>query len=440
MNWPDSITGLDPALAGGLFTAGLLAGLLLYFLFSRPGRHRLEKQIIELEARINTQAEVAAERESALRLAEERLAASFGKLADESMSRQSETFLRLATERLGKQQQQAKAELGERERAVAALIKPIQQALDQTREQISAIEKARLEAFGNIRNQLETMAAGQETLRSETQQLVKALRRPEVRGQWGEITLRRIVELAGMVEHCDFTEQAHTPTEHGAIRPDLIIHLPDRGQVVVDVKTPLDAYLEAVDADTDEAQRAALQRHARNVASRVRELSAKAYWAQFERSPEMVILFIPGDQFLSAALSENPALLEEALSKRVILATPTSLVALLKAIAYGWRQLALADNAEEIRRLAVDLYNRLGTFSGHMVKLGKQLNSGVSAYNQAVGSLERMVLPGARKFTELGVQATDDIPEAPEIERTVRELAGDNLSAASGEDDSSQTD
>ncbi|HHQ15194.1 MAG TPA: DNA recombination protein RmuC, partial [Chromatiales bacterium] len=376
MNRLDTLAGLDPLLAGGLFAAGFAIGLLAYFLFSRPGRHRLEKEIVELNARINSQAEVAAERESALRQAEERLAASFGKLAHESMTRQSDTFLRLATERLGKLQQQAKAELGERERAVAALIKPIQQALDQTREQISAIEKTRLEAFGNIRQQLEAMATGQETLRSETQQLVKALRRPEVRGQWGEITLRRIVELAGMVEHCDFTEQAHTPTENGAIRPDLIIHLPDRGQVVVDVKTPLDAYLEAVDADTDEARRTALQRHARNVASRVRELSAKAYWAQFERSPEMVILFIPGDQFLSAALSENPALLEEAMSKRVILATPTSLVALLKAIAYGWRQLALADNAEEIRRLAVDLYSRLGTFSGHMLKLGKQLNSG----------------------------------------------------------------
>ena len=438
MNWSDSIAGTDPVVAGGLFAIGLLLGLLLHYLFSRPARHRLEKQIIELNARADTQAAVAAERETALSRAEERLAASFGKLADEAMSRQSDILLRLATERLGKHQQQAKAELSERERAIAELIKPIQQALDQTREQISVIEKTRLEAFGNIRNQLEAMATGQETLRSETQQLVKALRRPEVRGQWGEITLRRIVELAGMVEHCDFTEQAHTPTDNGAIRPDLIIHLPDRGQVVVDVKTPLDAYLEAVDADTDEARRAALQRHARNVASRVRELSAKAYWAQFERSPEMVILFIPGDQFLSAALSENPALLEEAMSKRVILATPTSLVALLKAIAYGWRQLALADNAEEIRRLAVDLYSRLGTFSGHMLKLGKQLNSGVAAYNQAVGSLERMVLPGARKFTELGVQATEEIPEVPEIEKTVRQLTGDGDPAGPGEDDSSK--
>jgi DNA recombination protein RmuC len=226
-----------------------------------------------------------------------------------------------------------------------------------------------------------------------------------------------------MVEHCDFNEQAHTNTADGAIRPDLIIHLPDHGQVVVDVKTPLDAYLEAVEAEDDDTRRLAMQRHARNVANRVRELAAKAYWAQFENSPEFVILFIPGEQFLSAALEASPSLLEDALRQRVILSTPTSLMALLKAIAYGWRNLALAAGAQEIRRLAIDLYDRLQVFSGHMVRLGRQLDGGVKAYNQAVGSLERMVLPGARKFTELGVDPKNPLPELPEIETGTRETA-----------------
>lgn len=418
------LTRIDlPILAAALFIAGLLTGMLVLYLIMRPGRDRLERQAADLSARIKTQESLAEERKLALAQAEDRLAATFGRLANESMSHQSESLLRLARESFGKHQETARAELGERERAIQQLVKPIQEALTKTQEQISSIEKERQQAFGSIRQQLEAMTQGQEALRSETGKLVKALRRPEVRGRWGELTLRRTVELAGMVEHSDFIEQAHTGTEAGAIRPDLIVHLPDRGTVVVDVKTPLDAYLDAVEAPDEASRNQAMQRHARNVANRVRELSAKSYWAQFERSPELVVLFIPGDQFLSAALSEMPNLMEEALRQRVILATPTSLIGLLKAVAYGWRQLALADNAEEIRKLAVDLYARLSTFTSHIVRMGRSLSSSVTAYNQAVGSLERMVLPGARKFTELGIQSREDIPEAAEIETAVREPA-----------------
>ncbi len=434
-----------PLWLGGAFAAGLLLGLALYWLLA--GRHlrrraqALEQRTAMLEAQLRTEAALAAEREIALTRAEERLADKFSKLAHESLSRQSESFLRLARENLGKQHQQAAASLSEREQAVAQLIKPIQQALEKTHEQIGAIEKARHEAFGSIRAQLENMAQNQQSLRAETQRLVKALRRPEVRGQWGEITLRRLVELAGMVQHCDFTEQVHTSGQDGAQRPDMIVHLPDRGEIVVDVKTPLDAYLEAVEASDDEARAIALQRHARNVANRVRDLSSKAYWAHFERSPEFVILFIPGDQFLTAALNENPALLDEAMQQKVILATPTSLMALLKAVAYGWRQLALADNAEEIRRLAVDLYNRLVTFTGHMVKLGRQLGGGVDAYNKAIGSLERMVLPGARKFTELGIHTKTEIPPTTTVDTTVRETAnGAELPQLENQDDAEDGD
>lgn len=425
----DRLLSADPVwLIAGAALLGLCVGLLAATLATRPGRLRREHELQQLRGAVKTEAALAEERARALEHAEQRLAATFGRLANESLAQQSDSLLRLARESLGRQQDRARAELGEREQAIEQMIRPIREALDKTHEQIRSIEKARHESFGSIRTQLEGMSTAQDKLREETQRLVKALRRPEVRGQWGELTLRRLVELAGMVEHCDFSEQAQVSGPDGNLRPDLVVHLPERGTLVVDVKTPLDAYLEAVEAEDDVARQTALVRHARNVAERVRELSGKAYWAQFERSPEFVVLFIPGDQFLTAALNEAPNLLEDAMRQRVILATPSSLVALLKAVAFGWRQLTLADNAELIRRLAEELYGRLATFTGHLVRVGRQLDGSVNAYNQAVGSLERMVLPGVRKFTELGVQARSEIPDTAAIETTVRkvdELAGD---------------
>lgn len=415
----------------GVFAAGALLGSLVTYAVHGRRRRQLEHEIVSLHAQQKSAAAVAQERLEALALAEQRLAGAFSRLANDALAQHSDNFLRLARESLGKHQERADATLTEKERAVAELVKPIRDALTKTHEQIGAIEKARAESFGSITAQLEAMATSQENLRQETHRLVKALRRPEVRGQWGEFTLRRIVELAGMVEHCDFNEQAHSATEAGAIRPDMIIRLPDQGEVVVDVKTPLDAYLEATEAEHEEARRAAMQRHARNVANRVKELAGKAYWAQFENSPEFVILFIPGEQFLSAALEANPGLLEDALRQRVILSTPTSLMALLKAIAYGWRNLALAEGAQEIRRLALELHDRLAVFTGHLAKLGKQLDTGMKSYNQAVGSLERMVLPGARKFKELGVEPKQPLPELPEVETALRES---NEVAPTGED------
>jgi DNA recombination protein RmuC len=403
--------------------AGFLLGMLVVYLSSRGAMHRMELENAVLKTRLQSADELSNEREATLAHAEQRLAAKFGQLARASLASNSATFLQLAKENLGRHQTQATADLTARQKAVEELVTPIRDALDRTRKQINDIENVRHESFGGIKAQLEAMTASQALLRTETRNLVKALRRPEVRGQWGEITLRRIAELAGMVEHCDFVEQAHTATQDGSIRPDMVVRLPDRGEIVIDVKTPLDAYLEAVEAPDDQARKLALQRHARNVADRVRELATKAYWSQFDRSPEFVILFIPGDQFLSAALAEQPGLLEEALGQKVVLATPTSLVALLKAIAYGWRQLALADNAEEIRRLAEDLYTRVGAFSSHLARLGKQLEGSVKAYNSAVGSLERKVLPGARKFVELGVHARKPIETLTEVETATREVS-----------------
>jgi len=417
----EQLLAVDPRwLMAAAAALGLFIGLIATLLATRPGRLRRDRELRALRSEVKTEAALAEERARALEQAEQRLAATFGKLANESLAQQSESMLRLARESLGRQQDRARAELGEREQAIEQMIRPIREALNKTHEQIRSIEKARHESFGSIRTQLEGMSSAQDKLRDETHKLVKALRRPEVRGQWGELTLRRLVELAGMVEHCDFNEQAQVAGPDGNLRPDLVVHLPERGTIVVDVKTPLDAYLEAVEAEDDASRQAALMRHARKVAERVRELSGKTYWAQFERSPEFVILFIPGDQFLTAALNEAPNLLEDAMRQRVILATPSSLVALLKAVAFGWRQLTLADNAEVIRRLAEDLYGRLVTFTGHVARVGKQLEGSVNAYNQAVGSLERMVLPGARKFTELGVQAKTEIPAVAGLETTPR--------------------
>jgi DNA recombination protein RmuC len=350
-----------------------------------------------------------------------RLKVTLSELTDASLRTNSEVFLQIAREHLGQQHLQAAHTLKEREQAIETLVKPIHEALRKTEAQIQSIERERRDAFVALKTHLEGVAQSQSALQLETRNLVNALRRPEVRGQWGELSLQRLVELAGMTAHCDFTEQMHTATEDGALRPDMVVHMPDGRDLVVDVKTPLDAYLEAVDAPNDEVRAAALKRHGQIVAEQVRKLSAKAYWSQFERSPDFVILFIPGDQFLSAALNERPGLLDEAIRQNVILATPTSFIAMLKAIAYGWRQLALAQNAATIRDLGVEIHRRLSTFSGHLSRLGRALGSGVEAYNSAVGSLERQVMPAARRFSELGLKPDKEIETLDPVEKLARE-------------------
>src|SRR5210317_1277335 len=405
---------------------GLVLGALAAWLVARHRRKALLEQLEAAELRLKNQEALQEEREAAFELAQAKLTQAFADISNRSLRANSDTFLQLAGQKFEIHQEKAKNELGEREKAVEELVKPIREALEASQKQISDLEKARSEAYGGIKSQLESMQLSQKSLTQETQNLVKALRRPEVRGQWGEITLRRLVELAGMVEHCDFIEQVHTVAGEGVIRPDMIVNMPDKRQLVVDVKTPLDAYLAAVEAEDDAQRKLGLERHAKNVRAHIRLLSSKAYWKQFDESPEFVILFIPGDQFLSAALSQEPDLIEYALSQQIILATPTSFVALLKAVAYGWRQLALADNAKEIRALAEDLYARLATFVSHMNKVGRQLASSVENYNKAVGSLERNVLPGARKFTELSVHAKKDIEKLESVEPVPRTMMEGN--------------
>jgi DNA recombination protein RmuC len=388
---------------------GAVLGALAALLWRARREQALTVETELLRARLKTEETVSAEREQALSRARDQLQAVFGELARDSLQSNSEVFLQLARERLTRQQGDAAQALKERETAIESLVQPIREALAKTEAQIQAIERDRIDAFATIKTQMEVLAAGQNLLSRETRNLVTALRRPDVRGQWGEITLRRLVELSGMTSHVDFTEQQHLNTGSGAIRPDMVVHMPEQRDIVVDVKTPLDAYLAAVEAQDDEQRALQLRRHAQIVGARVRELSSKQYWAQFERSPDFVVLFLPGDQFLSAALQENPGLIDDSLRQNVMLATPTSLVALLKAVSYGWKQTILADNAAEIRRLGEDLYKRLAVFGEHLGKLGKSLGNSVDSFNKAVGSLEQQVLPAARRFPDLGLRMNREI-------------------------------
>jgi DNA recombination protein RmuC len=375
-----------------LFVTAVIAGALGWLI----ARLRAQKRITELTTTLELE-----RRQAVDKLAE--LEKTFAMLSSEALRQNSKSFLQLAQETLKQFHVQAKGDLDLKEKAVENMVRPIREALEKTEQQVRLMEKERKEAYGALHKHLETMTQTQLLLQGETRNLVQALRRPEVRGQWGEMTLKRLAELAGMVEHCDFTTQESVSGEDGKLRPDMVVRMPDGREIVVDVKTPLDAYLSAVEATDDESRRKHLEHHARKVRERVRELAAKAYWNQFKNAPDFVVLFIPGDQFLSAALDIDRALLEDALQQKIILATPTSFVALLRAVAYGWRQEALAANADRIREVGEDLYQRLAVFTEHLSKLGGSLEGSVSAFNKAVGSFDSKVLPGARKFVEMGV-------------------------------------
>jgi DNA recombination protein RmuC len=414
------------ALGFGLL--GLCLGALITALMFMRKTAQLRNLNTQLHTTLELERKAHTDKLQALQEAREQLSHTFSALSSQALKHNNEEFLKLATENLRHFQTRAQGDLEQREKAIENLVKPIREALDKTEKQMLNIEKDRKEAYGALNTHLETMARTQSDLQDQTRQLVNALRRPEVRGQWGELTLKRLAELAGMVEYCDFFEQEHVDTEAGRQRPDMIIRMPDQREIVVDVKTPLDAYLSAIEAGDDATRTQQLQRHARNVRQRVQELSSKAYWSQFKNAPNFVVLFIPGDQFLSAALDHDRALLEDALRKQVILATPTSFVALLRAVAYGWRQEQLAKNAEEIRKQGEELYQRLSNFSGHLQKLGRSLDSGLKAYNSAVGSFDARVMPSARKFVELGISPGKEIEEPQQIEtglKTAEALATD---------------
>ena len=407
--------------AAAALLAGAVLGMLVGHIRAAQRIEALRVALTAAQTRLEASVLADQDRVDLLEQSETRLRVAFDSIAGATLRSNSELFLRLAREALGRDQAVAQGALKEREAAIAQLIEPLRSALQRTEAQVQEIERERRDTFSTLRTQIETLAGGQVQLQKETRNLVTALRRPEVRGRWGEMTLRRLVELAGLSEHCDFTEQPQVPGEEGAaLRPDLVVHMPEARDLVIDAKTPLEAYLSAIDAGTEEERQQALKRHAQQVEARVRDLASKSYWAQFAHSPEFAVLFLPGDQFLSAALAERPQLMETALTQGVIIATPSTLIALLKTVAYGWRQSAVAHNAALIRDLGQELYRRLGTFGGHLGRMGQRLGGAVEAYNAAVGSLERQVMSQARRFTEVGVTADAPLPEIEQVTQLVR--------------------
>lgn len=425
------------AFGAGLFLGGLLAGLWITGRL-RSQAQRAEATVDELRKQLDIeretllsvrqawaeaqQARVTAEtrmEDTARQLLEQKalidhtrqeLTGSFQALSGEALKQNSEAFLKLAAMSFETLHVKADSDLVQRQQAIDALVRPLQESLQRYGEQVRLLEQSRQSAYGGLDQHLRSLAESQQRLQQETGNLVKALRAPTVRGQWGELTLKRVAELSGMVDHCDFEEQPSVAGEDGRFRPDMIVQLPGGRHIVVDAKTVLSAYLDAHEAQNEAQQAEALRRHAAQVKCRMDELSVKAYWTQFERAPEFVVLFLPGEQFLGAALDQNPRLIEEGFANGIVLATPATLIALLRAVAYGWRQERMTAHAEEAGRLGKELYERMAVMAEHMNDVGQALGKSVSAYNRAVGSLETRILPAARRFKELGVSSDRDLP------------------------------
>jgi DNA recombination protein RmuC len=348
------------------------------------------------------------------------LSARFDALAADALRKNNESFLELAA-----------TKLGQKEQAVEHLVGPLKESLQKVDGKLQELEVARKGAYSTLAEQVRQLTETQKELRSETGNLVSALRdRPNVRGRWGEIQLRRVVEMAGMLEHCDFETQHHVATEDGRIRPDLVVKMPGGASVVVDAKVAGQAYVESLECRDDESRTIKLQAHARQVRDHVTKLGAKNYWAQFDRAPDFVVLFLPGETFLSAALEQDPALLEDSFRDRVLIATPTTLIGLLRTVAYGWRQETIAESAKEVSELGRELYKRMATLTDHFSKVGDRLSSTVRAYNDSVGSFERSVLPGARKLKDHGISSSSELAELKEIELNVRTVKTPELPAA----------
>lgn len=383
---------------------------------------QLQSAMTTLETTVALERKANEEKIALLNRMTDELRESFQALSAEALKSNNQAFLQLANATLQKFQSEAKGDLELRQQAVENLVAPIGESLKKVDLQIQQLETARSQAYGDLTAQVRSLISTQEKLQCETGNLVKALRAPTVRGRWGEIQLKRVVEMAGMLPYCDFVEQETVTTSTGRLRPDLIVRLPGGKNVVVDAKTPLLAYLDAVESTDDDLRRQKLADHATQVHSHMTQLSSKSYWEQFDSTPEFVVMFLPGETFFSAALEQEPGLIEHGVALKIIPASPTTLIALLKAVAYGWNQEKLARNAKEISILGKELYERLRNLGAHFENVGKGLDRAVEAYNKAVGSLESRVMVSARKFAELGAPVTEQIAELSPIETTTRNL------------------
>ena len=427
------MTVLLAILAGGV---GLLIGWLAASAAAARAKAQLGADLAAERAasaaRLEAERRLAAEKLALLKEAETRLREAFASLSADALRNNAQSFLDLAKTSLAEHQRAAATDLQAREQAVSEMVKPLRESLDKVGTTLQQVEKDRAGAYSALAKQIEIVAAGQQELQAETANLVKALREPKARGRWGEIQLRRVVELAGMLDHCDFYEQQSMPTEESRLVPDLVVRLPGGRRLIVDAKVPLTAYLLAIEAPDDETREAQLKDHARQVRDHMKKLSAKAYWDQVQPAPEFVVMFLPGEPFFSAALLHDPTLVEWGVGERVILASPITLIALLRAVAYGWRQEQIAENAQQISDLGREMYDRVRVVTEHLEHLGTALNRAVEAYNLTLGSMETRLLATGRRLKDLGAHNGKELPDVQEIDRVARAPRTPELTGPAG--------